>query len=305
MTASAPPPAATPAVPPATSMTHQHLLAVLSTRVASLKREHRSLRVCDMGCGDGHLLGYLARALPLLHPEVAFDFAGVDVSDSGVQATGFFQRTVAHLSGAAPGTDWAERLHLIRSTDPWPFEDGALHLVVSNQVLEHVGDHRHFFTELFRTGANGAFSTHLFPIAHNWWEGHLHMPFAHWFGQHEQRRRYIAWMSRVGIGGFRAHRDAMGMTLPTYAEEHADYIQFMTNYRTWDELLALAKGAGLRADFQWTERYYLEKLRQRLGRAPQTAYAPASALGSLASWLIFKRLASVTLNTEKRQSYAR
>ena len=292
-------------VPRAASMTHQHLLAVLSTRVAALKRPHATLRVCDMGCGDGHLLGYLAQALPLLHPDVSFDFAGVDVSDSGVQAAGFFERTVAHLSQAAPGTAWGERLHLIRSTDPWPFDDGALHLVVSNQVLEHVGDHARFFAELYRTGADGAFSAHLFPIAHNWWEGHLHMPFAHWFTQHEQRRRYIRLMGRLGIGGAKAHARDMGMSAETYAEEHADYIQFLTNYRTWDELLAFAKAAGLRADYQWTERYYLEKLRQRLGRPTRTSYAPAGWAGSLASYWFFKRLASVTLNTEKKQSYAR
>ena len=287
------------------SVTHEHLLAVVNTRIADLGDIDGPIRICDMGCGDGHLLGYMAAVLPELQPHRQFEFYGVDVSDPGVQASGFFQKTRDHLGNIAAAIDWTDRLKLIQSDGPWPFDDGAIHIVVSNQVLEHVFGHAHFFAELHRVTATGGFSAHLFPVLDNWWEGHLLIPFAHRIREHHLRLRFIRAMSRLGFGRYRAHRDQLGMSLDTYAEEHADYIGFMTNYRSWRELLDLAKAAGLRADYEYTERYYYEALRRRLGKPPRARYDRSSVMGSLLSRLVLKRVASVTLNTEKRQSYAR
>lgn len=295
----------TPALPPPASITHLHILATVNSRIARLKGEHQHLRVCDMGCGDGRLLGYLARCLPALHPGTTFEFFGVEVGDSGVQPAGFFDRTLATLTEAAPEVAWTDRLHMITSDAPWPFADDYLHLVVSNQVVEHVGDHALFFGETHRTLSDGGLGVHLFPSRHVWWEGHIHLPFVHRIGQHALQQSFIRACSRLGLGAYAAHRRDFGMTLPYYAEEHADYINFLTNYRTTRELLAFAKAARLRADFLHTPQFYWAKLRAKLRRAPRLDYGPARPWRDTMLLPFLKRAASITMTVEKRQTYAR
>ncbi|WP_204324534.1 hypothetical protein, partial [Stenotrophomonas maltophilia] len=53
------------AMPAALSLTHQHILAVVESELAGRSPGGR-LSLLDAGCGDGLLLGYLARALPIL-----------------------------------------------------------------------------------------------------------------------------------------------------------------------------------------------------------------------------------------------
>jgi SAM-dependent methyltransferase len=293
------------ALPLASSMTHQHILAVANTRIAQLRETTDVIRICDMGYGNGHLLGFLAQALPLLNPNLKFEFFGLEVSDSGVQSEGFFDKSVGYLENTAPAIDWNGRLSLVSASDSWPYADDSLHIIVSNQVLEHVFDHKLFFSEVYRTLAVGGYSAHLFPIIHNVWEPHLRIPLVHRINQHQSKIRFIKMMSRLGLGRYRAHRDGLGMSLDTYAEEHADYLSFLTNYKSWGELLALCKQAGLRADYQFTEQYYYCKIRTLLRKPAKVIYPASSVFANFVSKYIFKRVASVTLNTEKRQTYRR
>jgi SAM-dependent methyltransferase len=294
-----------PTLPAPVSVTQLHLLAALNTRLKALDPAVKSVRLCDIGCGEGGFLAYLATCLPALNPGLEFEFHGMEVADSGVQAAGFFARALEKLSAAHPEVDWRSRLHLLTSRDPWPFADGSIQVVLSNQVLEHVADHRHFLAETHRVLADGGLSLHLFPLKHYIWEGHLHMPLVHRIRQHRLIRRYIKLCSRLGMGSYRAHRRAYGMTLDHYAEEHADYMAFLTNYLSKRELLDLCKAARLRADFSYTPQFYWARLRAMRRGRPRYLYREPRSIRDGFLFFFLKRVSSITLLLEKRNIYAR
>ncbi|MEA3015138.1 MAG: hypothetical protein QOD42_3683 [Sphingomonadales bacterium] len=294
-----------PTLPPPVKVTELHLLAVINTRLKRLGPAVKTVQLCDMGCGEGGLLAYLASCLPALNPGLEFEFHGMEVADSGVQAAGFFARALEKLSAAHPEVDWENRLHLVTSRDPWPFADGSLHVLLSNQVLEHVADHRHFLAETYRVLADGGLSPHVFPLKHYFWETHLHMPLVHWIRQHHLIRRYIELCSRLGMGTFRAHRRAYSMTLDHYAEEHADYMSFLTNYLSKRELLDLCKAARLRADFSYTPHVYWARLRMIWRGRPLYFYREPRPIWDGILFFFLKRVSSITLFLEKRNIYAR
>ncbi|WP_238274148.1 MULTISPECIES: class I SAM-dependent methyltransferase [Methylobacterium] len=286
------------AMPAALSLTHQHILAVVESELAGRSPGGR-LSLLDAGCGDGLLLGYLARALPILRPGAELDLHGFDVGDHGVQQAGYFDRTIADLD-AATGVSWRERLALISERDPWPYADASLDAVVSNQVLEHVADHGRFFAETARVLRPGGVSVHLFPLGHVAVEPHLHVPFAHWFGGSDAIADAIRWSNRLGIGRFRA---AAETDLDRYARAHADFLVRFTNYRTMATLIAEAKRAKLHATFRYTPHYYTAKLRAMAGKPARYRYAVPGALHGLAA-MALRYVSSATLVLRKDESYS-
>jgi methionine biosynthesis protein MetW len=87
-------------------------------------------RVLDIGCGDGALLAYLARAK-------AVDARGIELSQSGVNAC------VRHGLSVIQGD--ADR-------DLAAFPDGAFDVVVLSQTLQATREPRHVLEELLRIG---------------------------------------------------------------------------------------------------------------------------------------------------------
>ncbi len=73
-------------------------------------------RLLEIGCGSGGISHYFAT-----HPQLAFDVDAVDVTDSR-------------------GVTDAFRFHRVEST-ALPFPNGEFDVVLSNHVIEHVGEH--------------------------------------------------------------------------------------------------------------------------------------------------------------------
>ncbi len=88
------------------------------------------LRVLDIGCGDGALLGYLAR-------EKAVDARGIELGQAGVNAC------VRHGLSVIQGD--ADR-------DLEAFPDHAFDVVVLSQTLQATREPRHVLEELLRIG---------------------------------------------------------------------------------------------------------------------------------------------------------
>lgn len=291
-------------VPPASSLTHEHLATVVATE-AAIRGLGPTVRVVDAGCGSGAMLAYLARALPQIDGSRSYELHGFDVTGDSPDGHGFQQASIASLTEADPGVDWATRLSAARPSDPWPYDDQSVDVVVSNQVLEHVLDHHRFFGELSRVLRVGAFSAHLFPLKHYVYEGHLLIPYAHRVSEYDLLRWYITWASRLGIGKFRAHRRERGVSVEEFSERHADFLYHFTSYLSYREVIQLAKRHGLRASFRYTPDFYGRKLRQLLGRPPRWRYHPTPPPWQWLSTAVLKYANCISLFLERQECYSR
>ncbi len=290
-------------IPAASSITHQHILAVINTETAE-SAGHGPVRILDAGCGSGALMAYLSRALPALRPGIRWEVSGFDVHDHGVQQEGFMDTTLDTLRSAVPGVEWQERVACIGTEDAWPYPDGHFDIVISNQVLEHVRDHARFFRENARVLREGGFAVHLFPLGHYLYETHLNLPMVHWIGDHDLLFRYIRLLSRLGLGKYRESRRRSGVSLDEYAERHADYMTHYTSYISYGEALRLARGAGLRASYRHTPRFYSAKLRSLLRLAPRLGYPRhRSGVADRLATEVLKHVSCVTLFLEKKETY--
>ncbi len=286
------------------SMTHVHLVACIMTQLKD-NASQDVIRICDIGFGGGEFLSYLHDSLMVMCPDQKFELYGFDVDDSGVQASGFYDKTIQKLAERHPDVPWRDRLYLIGGHSKWPFSEGYFNITCSNQVLEHVNDHMFFLQEQRRVLCVGGTGVHLFPLKHYLKEGHIHIPLAHRVHQHAILRSYIKFWSRLGVGSFAEHRDQLGMSVEHYAEEHADYLSFMTNYLSDKQLLELCRKAKLRADFRYTSQYYFGKLRQLLNRETIRIYKPGLSMPDLLLFWLFKRISSITLFVENQNIYHR
>ena len=253
------------------STTHLHIYAIINTII---KHKYQSqgittIKLLDVGCGNGVLLSTLVKELPLKNPGVSFEFYGLDVDDSHVQERGYFNKTTSLLQSVAPQITWQDNLKLIKSTDRWPFTDDFFDLIFSNQVMEHVFNQELFLQEIRRTMKDHGYSFHLYPLRHYVYEGHLHIPFVHKFRSWTTTYYWIKWGTYLGFGTYQKHKKA-GLTSSVYefGEKHADYMAFKVNYQTMRQIAATAKKCRLKNSFDFTYLYYKQKLRSLFGLAP-------------------------------------
>jgi SAM-dependent methyltransferase len=283
----------------ATSITHRHLLSVLNTKLLDSKPNSATLRVLDIGCGNGRLLIYLQETLEMYHPQLSIEMYGFDVSDSQVQFSGFFQQAISTLRARRPEVDWNARLKLISSTEVWPYTDGFFDITVSNQVGEHVANHSWFFRQNHRVLRDDGFAVHLFPLKNYVVEGHMYLPFAHYFTQWNSRRLYIKLLSSLGFGRWK--RMSETVSVDDFSESFADFLTYYCNYISKDELVRICKQSGFRVGFEFTGEFYRSKLRDIFRRPSKFEYR-ASAW-SLISIHFYKWINGVTLVLDKRDRY--
>jgi len=258
-----------PALPSPSSITHLHLLSAINTESQNL----RCFRILDVGCGAGKMLTYFADAFAKLRPDTQVELHGMDVTSVGFdKIEGFFPS--------------APNIKIVQTGVPWPYPDGHFDFVVSNQVLEHVKDADFFFSQVHRVLQEGGVSFHLFPLKNCLWEGHLLMPLAHRFIDHDAQVRWIALMQKIGF------------SKRLEPEQAADSLLYYTHYRSRTELLATIKRADLRPSFRYTPKFYTAKLRSILKMSPHYAYKSRRT-----GWLslkFFSYVSSITVRAEKK-----
>jgi SAM-dependent methyltransferase len=287
----------------ATSITHQHILAVIVTELKH-RRTEGPVRILDVGCGNGKLIAFLHSNLPILLPFLTFELHGFDVNDHGVQKTGYFDSTISDLTSAFPEVPWIERLRVISSDSAWPYPREAFDVIISNQVLEHIQDPNFFFSEIYRVLRFQGFSAHLFPLKHYIYEGHLLLPYVHRILNHDLLVAYINFLSLLGLGKYKEHRAATGVSRHAFSLAHADYMAFFTHYLSYSELLRLGKIAGLRTSFRYTLEFYTSKLRQIFRMVPRMEYRrPQSAVTEWMKIAVLRYLSGITLFLEKDEVY--
>lgn len=285
------------------SLTHSHMYACLQSELQRVGRGS-AVQVLDAGCGNGTLLEYVHRSWQDARGDArSVDLYGFDVSGPGVQKDHFFRGTLDRLKSCDANVRWEEKLALIGSSDPWPYADRTFDVVMSNQVLEHVADHDHFFSEMRRVLKPGGVGIHCFPVRECVWEGHIHQPFVHWLRDHDRRARWIGRLGKLGLGTMRAHRAKTGISPEAYAERHADFLWYYTNYLSTSELLATCKRARLRASFGYTSGMLTQKLSKLLRLPPSPRYGRLAKGMSGAFFPVLKLISSITLLIEKQDSY--
>jgi SAM-dependent methyltransferase len=283
----------------ATSVTHLHILAVVSTELEPTRRDE-PVKVLDAGCGAGELMAYLQANLAELHSGVEFEVHGFDVHDSLTEHAPSAEVVLASLRESSPDAGWEGRVKYVSVSDPWPYDNDNFDVVVTNQVLEHVADLDFFLGELARTMKPGTFSVHVFPFRRVLYEWHLKMPLVHRIEDFRLRERAIELLSRAGIGTFSEVRALDGIDVATYGHTRADFIQFGTFYRSWREVARAAKGAGLRATHRYTRGLYTQKLRGLLFKGETYRYSKrTSPLADAASFVVLPQLATATVVLEK------
>lgn len=126
-----------------------------------------------------------------------------------------------------------EKKGLIRLVDSntfeFPFEDNKFDVVVSDQVLEHVGDHLLTFKEIHRVLKPGGISLHIFPSCYMPIEPHVYVPFATMI-----QKKW--WLYLWAILGVRTKMQR-GLSALEVAEKNYEYLRDHTNYITKSQIV--------------------------------------------------------------------
>lgn len=285
----------------AKSITHEHFLGAILSEVSGKYFENSTtIKILDVGCGNGELIKYLSMALKACNLKCNFEIYGLDVIDYGVQRSGFEIEMLRQLNEFDSTINWLNRVKLITYDEDWPFQSQYFDFVISNQVLEHVQNHTHFFAQQNRVLNELGVALHLFPLKEVWYEGHLYLFFAHWFKNWNGLAKWIEFCSRIGLGKFKKS----GMSLERYVVGHADYINLYTNYLPENEILKISKEAGFRTSFTYTADLYIRKLKKTLN---QKARLNANTHTILDFWgfPVLKRVSSISLYQFKANEYVR
>lgn len=290
------------------SITHLHIYAIINTIIKYRYRVKgtTTLKILDVGCGNGLLLSTLVKELPLKNPGISFELYGLDVNDSHVQERGYFNKTISLLQSAAPQIAWENNLKLITSNDLWPFEDDYFDLIFSNQVMEHVFNQQFFLKEIQRTMKEEGYSFHLYPLRHYLYEGHLLIPFVHKFRNWTSTYFWIKWASYLRIGTYKKNKqNGLVNSIQEYAEKHADYLTYQVNYQTLKEINATAKQCRLKCSFDFTYLYYKQKFRSVLRMPLIEEYRKKDIRSSSNSFyfIFLKYVSGITLVLRKNDTF--
>lgn len=257
------------------------------------------IRILDVGCGNCELISYLEAYVPMFNKDPGIEVYGFDVTDSKVQFSDYFDKAFQMLTSRHNHINWETRLRIIKSIDAWPFDDEFFDIVVSNQVVEHVHDHGHFFSQNWRVLKENGFSIHLFPVKNYILEGHLNLPYVHRIKQWRFLYRYIRFLSALQIGKWKHLKNRC--SLEDYAESYADFLTHSCNYLSIGDLLSYGKKCGFRTGFNYTGNFYYEKLKELFRMKHKFKYPKENTYMFLIH--IFKYIQCVTLFLEKQDSY--
>jgi SAM-dependent methyltransferase len=231
-------------------------------------------RVLDFGCGGGRLVeAGLAEGL---------DIAGADVYYGGSQS-----RAEAERRGLLGGAVREMRDGAL------PYPDGAFDLVVNNQVLEHVEDLSATLSEIHRVLQPGGAVLSLFPSRDVFREGHIGIPFSHWFRKDSRTRFYYTWALRsLGLGIWKEQSP----TCRQWAIDKLAWIDAYTRYRSRREIFE-AFGRFFSSELRESD-YIRYRLLDRPGRRAIAVVAGARLVAPAAR-AVFRKLAFLVILSRK------
>ncbi len=174
-----------------------------------------------------------------------------------------------------------------------PFADASFDGVVNNQVMEHVEDLGGALSEIHRVLRPGGVALSIFPSRDVWREGHIGIPFSHWFPRGGRARMaYTTALRNLGLGTWKGQ----AATRRQWAHDKLAWIDAYTHYRSRREIFATFN-RYFRNELCEPD-YILFRLRDKPWRAPlaQLLYVPLVA--ALAS-AVFRKLAFLVIVSRK------
>jgi SAM-dependent methyltransferase len=222
---------------------------VVTSVISHAFHDRQEVTILEPGCGTGYFCNKLIELLNDDFPTIKFKVCGFDVT----------QRPQHQQIDSKVVT-------LISENDNWPYPDGAIDLIISNQVLEHVKNIDFFFSEQNRVMSKGSYVIHSFPVKEIIVEPHYKLPFVHWVGNWEYRKYLIKILSQLGLGTY-GYQKNNGFTegLEKWSILHSDYTTNFTHYLELNDYLNIAKSNGLRASLRFTNSYFLYRFLEKLG----------------------------------------
>jgi len=217
------------------------MLQTISRSAEALNIERENVRILDWGCGRGRTV------IKLL--EMGIDAYGVDI-DPGPLENG---ADAFHRRGENP----AHRLRLIKVDASTPFPDGFFHLVLSDQVFEHVQDLDAVAAEMTRVTMPGGMGLHFFPAKWRVIEPHLFVPFVHWLPKNRIRRVYL----RAMLKRIPSWEGLESKTPSQRAQVYYEYSVQKTHYRPLRRIRQTLLRAGFRTRFQLGEHRFRRLVR--------------------------------------------
>ncbi len=141
--------------------THIHILNLIS----NFSNNNNQIKVLDSGCGTGKLMK--------LFLDNNFDIHGYDISD--LHKTGLINK----IKDISELLIKQNRVKIISLHEKLPFDNNFFDYVVSNQVVEHVKDIKHYIEENLRVLKPGGKLILCFPTKEIIIEPHIKLPFLH------------------------------------------------------------------------------------------------------------------------------
>ncbi len=196
--------------------------------VKRFARAHPGGRVLDFGCGAGRVVA-------------ACREAGIDMYGADVYYGGSETRSDADRSGLLGNVILEVR------DGGMDFADSSFDLVTNNQVLEHVEDLDAVLREIHRVLKPGGTLLSIFPSRDVFREGHIGIPFSHWFPKDSHLRFLYTWAARsLGLGTWKEQAP----TRRQWAVDKLRWIDTYTHYR------------GRREIFRTFDRYFTSEMRE-------------------------------------------
>lgn len=182
--------------------------------------DYKNLKVLDYGCGRGEILQLL------LDNEI--NASGVDIYHQGpssdVLSSELYKKS---------------KIKIIEANKTLPFEDKEFDLIISNQVFEHVSDMGYAFSELRRVLKDSGKMYHHFPSKEVWREGHIGIPFSHWFSAKSKLRYpYVFFLRAIGLG----YNKDKHKSIKEWVNHSLNYLDNYCFYRNNRELKKILSG---------------------------------------------------------------
>lgn len=240
------------------SPNYVHLGNLIAMDLEPLRRSHRPLRVLDVGCGRASMLLYLDNRFN--QDAQRIEIFGYEIEIFGGRNDDYLEVLHLKLAGCrypCPANNFA----VIQLNDPIPFADDFFDVIISNQVLEHVGNLEALTKEIARCLASDGVSYHIFPLRDSIFDFHLYMFFIHWIKDYGKRKIYTRLYNRIRLSRQKHDPEFVAM-----------FFDNECNYIDKTELFNLFRRSGFHTDLTFTKEYVETKIIQVFGGGAERTY---------------------------------